>query len=58
MPGVSDSHVKQLIRRVDKLEIMQDLELGKEVTHKLQFLSNDELLKLSTLAEGRFLLEI
>lgn len=50
--------MKQLIRRVNKLEIMEDLEQGKEVGHKLQFLSNDELLKLSSLAQGKLLLEI
>lgn len=40
MSGVSDSAVKQLIRRVHKLEIMDDLEHGRGISQKLQFLSN------------------
>lgn len=41
MSHVSDSAVKQLVRRVGKLEIMEDLEHGRDIQQKLQFLSND-----------------
>ena len=57
--GNSLDHVdKELITRVTKLDIMGDLERGRDVNCKLQFLSNEELLRLTAISSGRLLMQV
>jgi hypothetical protein len=52
----SESNAQAVFKRVQKLDLMGDLELGVDITHKIQFLSNDELLKMIQVSDGRLLL--
>jgi hypothetical protein len=47
-----------VFKRVQKLELMRDAELGLDISGKIQFLSNDELIKMIAMSDGRLLLSL
>lgn len=52
----SENNTQAIYKRVQKLDLMADLEMGVDVSRKIQFLSNDELEKMILVSDGRLLL--
>lgn len=43
---------------MQKMDLMNDLEMGLDISNKIQFLSNDELGKMISVSDGRLLMAL